>query len=104
MASLATFERCLLLSARSVGEEFREGLLGHRRPDCKALRFVTLRGSKKGEVLSILHAFGEHGDGQALGQSNDRAHDRRRLLAGVEIARNRAVNLELVEGKRLQRR
>src|SRR5690606_15713815 len=66
------------------------------------LHLVTALGGKKLKLLLGLDAFGDERDPKPVAKPDDRADNRRRLRVAPEIHDKGLVDLDLVEGKRLQ--
>jgi hypothetical protein len=57
---------------------------------------------EEGQLLLRFHAFGDDGNIQTMAEPDHRADDRRRLRIASQIHHECAVDLDLVERKRLQ--
>src|SRR5260370_32072466 len=72
-----------------------------RSSDEIALYLIAFLGGEKFQLLFCFDAFGNHWNIETAGQSDDGAHDRRRLRIVVQIGDEALIDLDLVEWKSL---
>src|SRR5579863_8780572 len=83
-----------------AGFEQRSKLVGRNRPaEIISLRLIAMASSKKGQFLARVYALGNHFELQASRHTDDGFHNSGFLRIGSDLADERLVNLQRINGK-----